>query len=509
MTYQITDLSDHTHTGSSTRSGGFLYDGTGYTPEEFAAFVDTYDFGTIPPSFIVLHHTYRPGASWASSGAQYDWDGGEQGMTDAQIYAKRKQRLDNIRHYYQSHLRWDRGPHLFIDDRWIWIMTPMFHVGIHAAEGNGSVAGGYSVGIEVIGYYEHVQWSPAIERNVGIAVAAIKRRLGTFDYVHRAGPGGISSHRDYNKPTCPGAAITERYYIQVLERGWDLLSRLGTPSLPTAQVKPIIHDTITAYVIHPDLRETWERSGGVWQPGRLTPGLPISNAVQTSDGLIQRFERGTVRKRWNGTVEWLLLNEQVPESEVSERKALTPTSPLVSAPTVTEQQVRSFLKKNHAHLRDADVETIVPLWYQTAIRGGIDPMVAFAQLFLETGYLTSYWWVAHRNPAGIGVTGTHSPTEKPGYHYHADRKRYEEGISFPSWTEAASAHIGRLLAYALKAEQNTAQASLIFEALRWRPLPDHIRGAAPTIQHLTGRWAMDTRYHDKLVAVSQRIMEGS
>ncbi|MGH2541870.1 MAG: hypothetical protein ACRDIB_03680, partial [Ardenticatenaceae bacterium] len=35
---------------------------------------------------------------------------------------------------------------------------------------------------------------------------------------------GISSHRDYNKPQCPGAAITEPYYIGVAKQAWGRLA---------------------------------------------------------------------------------------------------------------------------------------------------------------------------------------------------------------------------------------------------------------------------------------------
>jgi hypothetical protein len=160
--------------------GAFLYEGKGYTPAEFVAYVDQYDFGTVPPNFIVLHHTYRPSISTASAGAQYDWDNGEAGLSDQEIYARRRRKLDGIKEYYRSSLGWDRGPHLFIDDRYIWIFTPMFHVGIHAAQGNGAVPN-YSIGIEVIGYYERNRWADPVAYNVGIAVAALKRRLGTFE----------------------------------------------------------------------------------------------------------------------------------------------------------------------------------------------------------------------------------------------------------------------------------------------------------------------------------------
>lgn len=73
--YALTEQSDR---AALATPRSMLYDGTRYRIDDFVRYVEEYDFGTIPPSFIVLHHTYRPGASWASSGAQYDWDGGEQ-----------------------------------------------------------------------------------------------------------------------------------------------------------------------------------------------------------------------------------------------------------------------------------------------------------------------------------------------------------------------------------------------------------------------------------------------
>lgn len=194
--------------------GGFLYDGTGFSLEGFRAYVTGYAFGSLPPCFVVLHHTSIPDTQ-AARLKDGSWDAGEAGLTEQQVYTKRQKQLSWIRDYYRDQLGWDRGPHLFIDDRWIWIFTPMYYPGIHAAQGNGTVQA-YSIGIEVVGHYEHVQWPEPVARNVGGAVAALHERLQTFEIVHKVGPGGISSHRDYNKPTCPGAAITESYYLSVI-----------------------------------------------------------------------------------------------------------------------------------------------------------------------------------------------------------------------------------------------------------------------------------------------------
>jgi hypothetical protein len=47
-------------------------------------------------------------------------------------------------------------------------------------------------------------------------VAVLQQRLKTFDLKYQKFAGGISSHRDYNKPECPGAAISKEFYLQVI-----------------------------------------------------------------------------------------------------------------------------------------------------------------------------------------------------------------------------------------------------------------------------------------------------
>lgn len=218
----------------------FAYIGQALDIAGFAAYVASYRFGTIPPEYVVLHHTANPDASWAplSSNPGTKWDRGETGMNVPQIRIKRQGQLDAIQRYYAS-LGWSAGPHLFIDERWIWLMTPMYDVGIHAKSGNSyrdrSSTLHYSIGIEVVGYYEKQVWPAAVARNVGMAVAILRRRLGTFALEYRPGPrntpaahlGSLSSHRDYNKLECPGAAITEAYYVSVAQQCWRELLTSG------------------------------------------------------------------------------------------------------------------------------------------------------------------------------------------------------------------------------------------------------------------------------------------
>jgi N-acetylmuramoyl-L-alanine amidase-like protein len=219
-------------------AAAFAYDGRALTIEQFATHCAGYNFGSVPPDYVVLHHTANPDASWAplSSDVRTKWDRNEHGMSEAQIKLKRKLQLDGIMHYYRDTLHWNAGPHLFCDDKYIWLFTPMYDVGIHAASGNSYRDSKkklhYSIGIEVVGYYEHVRWPEKVAHNVGMALAILRRRLGTFSLDYRPGPlnapqahvGSISSHRDYNKPSCPGKAITEAFYVGVAQAAWKELT---------------------------------------------------------------------------------------------------------------------------------------------------------------------------------------------------------------------------------------------------------------------------------------------
>lgn len=208
----------------------FKYIGAGKTVPEFAAYVQAYHFGSVPPDYVVLHHTAVPSTLAAPYPSGAVWDSHEVGLTARQIYAKRTKQLDQLRDYYAG-LGWDRGPHLFIDDTYIWLFTPMYDVGIHAKQGNSYHDSGgklhYSIGIEVIGYYEKVGWPVSVARNVGMAIALLKKRLGTFDYVDKPWAGGISAHRAYNKPACPGGRIQPAYYMPILKRAWIELQAMG------------------------------------------------------------------------------------------------------------------------------------------------------------------------------------------------------------------------------------------------------------------------------------------
>jgi hypothetical protein len=387
--------------------GEFAYIGQGLTADEFTAYVQSYDFGTLPPTFVVLHHTAVPGASWAPSSS--NWDANEAGLDFAARKQQRKRRLDGIMGFYQNQLGWDRGPHLFIDEQFIWLFSPMRERGIHAAEGNGAW-NSYSIGIEVIGDFTNNIWPPAVEALVGHAVAVLHERLKTFELAYRPGVGAISSHRDYNKPSCPGNAVRESYYIDVIRRAHGRLLNGQTLMSQRAAV-PL---TVDAPLLGPD-------SGG------------IERCI------------GFIRRR---------------------------------LPADSEYQ--------------NDVELIMGYYWTYAPQVGLDPFLAAAQCIFETDSLTSRLAsrAGGRNPAGLGV-------------------RQEGALRFENWEQAVQAHLGQLLAFALRDEQaNEAQRAMMARNPRNANIPPEFRGAAPTVAGLSNRWTADPEYATKLINRANAILQG-
>jgi Mannosyl-glycoprotein endo-beta-N-acetylglucosaminidase len=193
------------------------------------------------------------------------------------------------------------------------------------------------------------------------------------------------------------------------------------------------------------------------------------------------------------------------QSAAASLAALTPTSRLLAPARVDFAHAwRYFRRPPHGAYTDADIDYIVRHYLDACRPVGLDPLVCFAQLQVETGHLTSFWAARPRcNPAGIGVTGELNPDGTP------------KGISFGRWgwdSEAVGggsirAHVGRLLLYAIRVGHGTpAQNVLMNEAKRWRAYPDDRRGKVTTVGGLAGTWAADPQYGNKLVAASRAIV---
>ncbi|MBD3245267.1 MAG: hypothetical protein GF335_04735 [Candidatus Moranbacteria bacterium] len=186
------------------------------TLKEFEKYIHNKKFGSIKPSWLVIHHTWRP--------TQDQWQGGKS--------------ILGIKNYYEKK-GWRAGPHLFIAKDGIWLFTDMDEVGIHAGKGNalwknkyskriygGYVRGssyelvGYSVGIEVVGNYDNQTWSGKTLTNTVGSINILKNVLNINN-------DKIKFHRDYSNKSCPGWAITKKWLFSQLDSSENIGSAIN------------------------------------------------------------------------------------------------------------------------------------------------------------------------------------------------------------------------------------------------------------------------------------------
>ena len=158
-------------------SGQFIKD-----VHDFEAYLRTMN-APVWAKTAVVHHTYIPTlAQWRSQAT-----------------------VDGMKRYYQYDVKnkdgsrgWDSGPHVFNAPNGIWIGTPPNQIGTHAGIYNST-----SWGIETVGNYDPVPFSPAIKAQLfGIIIALFKWRGITHVSLDT-----VRGHRECGSPkSCPGAA---------------------------------------------------------------------------------------------------------------------------------------------------------------------------------------------------------------------------------------------------------------------------------------------------------------
>jgi hypothetical protein len=180
--------------------------------DEWKEYVASYDFGSIPPSRVVLHHTWKPTvAQWRGLASM-------QGMQS----------------FYRSK-GWSSAPHIYVAPDGIWLATPMREVGIHAGSGNSGNWGGkwsYSIGLEMVGNYDKQRPSGAVWEGSKAVLGELSKRLNI------APRQLIYFHRDFSTKSCPGWAVTkdwvwgevEAYVNNAKPPKPPAIGKVGTPT---------------------------------------------------------------------------------------------------------------------------------------------------------------------------------------------------------------------------------------------------------------------------------------
>lgn len=152
---------------------------------------------------------------------------------------------------------------------------------------------------------------------------------------------------------------------------------------------------------------------------------------------------------------------------------------------LTATQLARFFKKNNKHVNYYKIKKFAQLYIDEAAMEKINSDVAFAQMCLETGYLTFGNLVTPdmHNYCGLGSTGKDNPGER-----------------FATPQLGVRAHIQHLQAYATT-EDKPLNNELVDPRYNWVHKTKYIE----TIDQLAGTWAMDPDYGIKLERILTRM----
>jgi len=165
--------------------------GRHFTPDGFDAYCHTLQWTAWRPKFVVLHNTGVPSLAQRPKG-----------LTEEHI--------QNLVAYYRDKKHWTAGPHLFIDDRQIWVFTPLTVSGIHSPSWNN-----LALGVEMLGNYEVEAFDSGrglkVRENTIAALATLHAILGID--IHT-----LKLHREDPETThaCPGKNVRKLEVIQAV-----------------------------------------------------------------------------------------------------------------------------------------------------------------------------------------------------------------------------------------------------------------------------------------------------
>lgn len=152
---------------------------------EFESYCHTLHWIKWRPSFIALHNTAIPSLAQRPTGLS-------------------PQHIRNLESFYRDTKKWSAGPHLFVDDRQIWVFTDMTVSGVHSPSWNKT-----SLGLEMLGNYDTESFSDgrglSVRRNAVSAMATISAILGLDPQgIRLHGEDPLTTHKN-----CPGKHVVK------------------------------------------------------------------------------------------------------------------------------------------------------------------------------------------------------------------------------------------------------------------------------------------------------------
>jgi hypothetical protein len=193
-----------------------------------------------------------------------------------------------------------------------------------------------------------------------------------------------------------------------------------------------------------------------------------------------------------------------PPASIKEEEPITPprSASIIVPPTLPEnpeppvhimgrgivprEKLAAFLLFHNVFVDDDFVHLLSGYYIEESSVEGINYDTAFAQMCLETGFLSFGGLVTPdmNNFCGLGATGPSEP-----------------GLVFPDPRTGVRAHIQHLKAYATVEPPNLTLVDPRYYLVR--------HGSSPTIHGLSGTWATDRSYSEKIGRILQRLYEFS
>ncbi|MDR0442450.1 MAG: glucosaminidase domain-containing protein [Treponema sp.] len=172
--------------------------------------------------------------------------------------------------------------------------------------------------------------------------------------------------------------------------------------------------------------------------------------------------------------------------EITPPERPVPSENIMGEGKVAGKNLSLFLQRNNPHTDSAFVRMLAGLYIEEAAYEGVNHDTAFAQMCLETGFLGYGGLVMPEwnNFCGLGAIGPEQP-----------------GLIFPDPRTGVRAHIQHLKAYATEEPLN---GDLVDPRYKWVR-----KGSSPGIEGLSGTWATDTLYSNKIKVILQRLYDFS
>lgn len=164
-------------------------------------------------------------------------------------------------------------------------------------------------------------------------------------------------------------------------------------------------------------------------------------------------------------------------------------TPLISVPTATVEQAQEWARQNGAPQKFID---LAPLYWKIwPERAGLNPAIGYVQFAHETGWL-------YKNGSAAGIDASyHNPcglkTTKGGGDYDPNAH-----MRFPDWETGITAH----------ADHTALYAGADGYPRKDTPDPRHfawIKGTAPYLEDLGGKWAPNPNYGLKLASMLKEL----